>query len=462
MSKFSPKNLQAVIIRLIKEPFLIEKFYENLHPEDFVLGQQDVRKQALGRMIEVLLSYYKESSLDNLNLTSFNARLNSYADSEINDEARRQFTEMLADNELLEISANDGVLEVFMELMQRNMTVRWFADFKRQFSNHDIKNAITHGREFFEKLEQVKIKDEGDFDYREVDTLFDAEKFNPELCLATGLPELDTELCGGLEPSTLSVFASAPGTGKSQLNSHLIQNCIKQKKYVYVTIVEDRKKTFLPRVLSGICNISVKRLKTEFNQLTPEEMNRFNTAVRLMRTYVKIDFLYDSTVAEVHQRKVQWLKYCTLHNLPKPSVDIVDYSGHIACTSAGDRSHEKYLAAYTVRKNFALKNGIVAIDFAQINREGSKKMSGDGIITKDDLASSFDLSRVCDNIFTINRNDEQKAKNKAIIYMAKVRDGGTIDGCKFEVETDFDRGNYLMGNAINLSRISSSIIGAKK
>lgn len=462
MSKFSPKNLQAVIIRLIKEPFLIEKFYDNLHPEDFVLGQQDIRKQALGRMIDVLLTYYKEKSLDNLNITSFQARLNSYADSEINDEARRQFIEMLADNELMEISANDGVLEVFMEIMQRNMTLRWFSDFKRQFSNHDMKNAITHGREFFEKVEQVKIKDEADFDYREVDTLFDSEKFSPELCLATGLPELDTALCGGMEPSTLSVFVAPPAGGKGMSCSHIIQNCIKQKKYAHVTIVEDRKKTFLPRVLSGICNISITRLKTEFNQLTPDEMNRFNTAVRLMRTYIKLDFLYDSTVAEIHQRKLQWLKYCKLHNLPLPTVDILDYSGHVACTSAGDKTHDKYLAAYATRKNYALKHGIIGIDFAQVNRDGSKKAAGDGIITMDDLASAFDLARVCDNIFTINRNDDHKIQNKAIIYMAKVRDAGKVAGFKFEVPTDFDRGRYCMEDAINLSRISSSITGAKK
>lgn len=462
MSKFSPKNLQAVIVRLIKEPFLIEKFYDSLHPEDFILGQQDIRKQALGRMIEVLLTYYKEQSLDTLNVTSFQARLNSYADSEVNDETRRQFTEMLADSELMEISANDGVLEVFMEIMQRNMVLRWFSDFKRQFANNDMKNAISHGREFFEKLEQVKVKDEGDFDYREVDTLFDSEKFDPTLCLATGLSELDIELCGGFEPATLSVFAAGPGGGKSVCGSHMVQNCVKQKKYVYVTIVEDRKKTFLPRVLSGLCNISIKRLKAEFNQLTSEESERFNKAVQLMKKYVKLDFLYDSTVAEVHQRKLQWIKYCKLHGLPVPTVDIVDYSGHIACTSAGDKAHEKYLAAYATRKNFCLKHNLIGIDFAQINREGSKKMTGDDIITKNDLASSFDLARVCDNIFTINRNDEQKLKNKAIIYVAKIRDGGTIDGNKFEVDTAFDFGRYGMESAINLSRITTSITGAKK
>jgi hypothetical protein len=462
MSKFSPKNLQAVIVRLIKEPFLIEKFYDSLHPEDFILGQQDIRKQALGRMIEVLLTYYKENSLDNLNLGSFQARLNSYADSEVNDETRRQFSEMLQDDELMEISANDGILEVFMEIMQRNMTLRWFSDFKRQFSNNDMKNAITHGREFFEKLEQVKIKDEGDFDYREVDTLFDSTKFDPTLCLATGLPELDLELCGGLEPATLTVFVAPPAGGKGQACSHIIQNCIKQKKYVHVTIVEDRKKTFLPRVLSGISEISVKRLKTEFNQLTPQELLRFNKAVQLMKKYVKLDFLYDSTVSEIHQRKLQWIKYCKLHGLPVPQVDILDYSGHVAVTAAGDKTHEKYLMAYAVRKNYALKHNMIGIDFAQVNRDGSKKMTGDDIITKNDLASSFDLSRVCDNIVTINRNDDQKAKNKAIFYMAKVRDAGAIDGNKFEVETDYDYGRYLLGNAINLSRISTSIMGAKK
>jgi hypothetical protein len=104
---------------------------------------------------------------------------------------------------------------------------------------------------------------------------------------------------------------------------------------------------------------------------------------------------------------------------------------------------------------------MIGLDFAQVNRDGSKKMQGEDIITKNDLASSFDLSRVCDNIITINRNDEQKNRNKAIFYIAKIRDGGNIDGNKFEVDTDFDYGRYNLDSAVHLSRISTSISGVK-
>jgi replicative DNA helicase len=458
VEKFSLKNQQAVILRLINEPFLIEKFYDDLRPEDFSQNQQDIKKQALGRMIDVLLTYYREKSIDKLNRESFHARLNSYADSEVNDETRKMFSEMIADKDLIATSENDGILEVFMEILQRNMTIRWFQDFKRSFASYEMKGAITKGREFFERLEQVKIQDEADFDYRELASLFDEDISNsPDLCLATGLEALDTELCGGLSPSTLSVFVSAPGIGKSQLCSHLVQLCVKQKKHAYVTIVEDRKKTFLPRVLSGLCKIPNKRLKTEFSKLTEEEKIRFNKAVVDMRTYIKLDFLYDSNMSEIHRRKLEWRRYCALHNLPIPTVDFLDYSGHIACTSAGDKTHEKYLAAYTTRKNYCLKHNVIGIDFAQVNREGSKKMAGDDVITMNDLASSFDIARVCDNIITINRNDDQKMKDKAIWYIAKIRDGGVIGGNKFECTTNFDYGNYDLLNAVNLSRVTSSI-----
>lgn len=801
MEKFSLRNQQAIILRLIKEPFLIEKFYDNLRPEDFSSGQQDLKKQAVGRMIEVILSYHKEKSIDRLNVDSFKARLNSYADSEVNAETRKMFLEMTEDSDLHVIAQNDGILEVFLEILQRNMIQRWFPQFKNAFISNDTRSAIVKGKEFFEKIEQVRIQDEAEFDYREVSSLFDADDFSPDLCLATGLPDFDTELCGGLEPSTLTVFVAPPAGGKpiweetlitmsdgsrkklkdvqigdlviggktglprkvtnvfvqgeldclkiisdsgreiftapdhgfltadgwteanklrpgmslalmsyhetrspnesrkdvefrmagyfigdgcctgdsralsanvvcfdnvqtayiykcvdllgwkakegrrgriemscgvrdwlrdvglaghnshtkrvpefvfhgskrqvaefiaayfecdgtvgvkektrldvclefysvsqdllqdlqhllqilginsllrpkkgkyqekqhdswrlslasrndvarfrafvpvvgkkntilqnalayrnrfdtkyftdeivsilsfhfklpcrcitveedssfvaagfvvhnSQCCSHLVQQCVIQRKYAHVTLVEDRKKTFLPRVLSGLSRIPIRRLKKEFGLLTPEEKARFDKAVVAMRTFIKLEFLYDSSVSEIHRRKAEWLKYCQAHSLPLPAVDIVDYSGHVAMTAVGDKSYEKYLSAYTARKNYALKNEIIGIDFAQVNRAGSQKMSGEDIITKNDLASSFDIARVCDNIITINRNDDQKIKNKAVWYIAKIRDGGEIDGNKFECDTNFDYGHYDLLNAVNLSRLSHSIKGS--
>jgi len=455
--KFSHKNLQAIIMRLIREPFLIEKFFANLHSEDFVNGQQDIKKQALGRLVDVLLSYYRENNLDRLNIDSFHARLQLYADGEVNDEARNQFDEMLADNEILDSSKNDGILEVFLELIQRNMTQRWFADFKVQFARNEMSSAIVKGREFFEKLELVKIKDEVDFDYAEINELF-SEQSDPTKSLATGLPDIDNSLCGGMEPSTLTIWVAISGGGKSMTTSHCVQACIRQQKYAHVTVVEDRKKTFLPRVLSGLCGIPAKRLRKEFNTLTPEEKKQFDHAVACMKKFIKIDFLYDTSVSEVHQRKLAWRRYCQLHNLPLPEVDILDYSGHIACTANGDKTHEKYLAAYTARKNYCLKYGVIGIDFAQVNRAGAQKV--DDVITMADLASSFDLARVCDNIFTINRNDEQKQKNEAVIYIGKIRDGD-ISGNKYAVETDFDYGRYNFGFAINLSQVTPSSTGRK-
>lgn len=459
MEKFSLRNQQAVLLRLIKDPFLLEKFAEYLRPEDFTLGQQDLKKQALGRMVEVIRSYLKEKHPDRLNIDSFRARLNSYADSEVNVEARKMFEEMASDVALAETAANDGVLEVFVEILQRNMVQRWFPQFKMAFNSNDTRAAIAKGREFFDQVEQLKVQNESDFDYREIESLFDETLFDPSRCLATGLSDLDLELCGGLTPETLSVFVAPPGGGKSFSCSHLVQQCIKQRKHAHVTVVEDRKGTFLPRVLSGLCKIPQQRLKKEFNSLTEDEKDRFNKAVAAMRTYIKLDFLYDSNVADIHRRKLEWIKYCKLHGLPAPEVDILDYSGHVACTASGDKAHEKYLAAYAVRKNYCLKNSVIAIDFAQVNREGSKKTNGDDVITKNDLASSFDLSRVCDNIITINRNDQQKIQNKAIWYIAKIRDGGRIDGNRFECTTCFDYGYYDLLNAVNLSQMAQSIKG---
>src|SRR5690606_15820435 len=107
----------------------------------------------------------------------------------------------------------------------------------------------------------------------------------------------------------------------------------------------------------------------------------------------------------------------------KPLINICDYTGHIAESSSGDKTYEKMRNAFAERKNYALIHNKICFDFAQVNREGSKNQYIDKILTHNDLAGSFNLAQVCDNIISLNRTQQDRIDYTSQLHVCKARDG---------------------------------------
>ena len=104
-------------------------------------------------------------------------------------------------------------------------------------------------------------------------------------------------------------------------------------------------------------------------------------------------------------------------------VDIVDYSGHIAVKSTGDKMYEKYRNAFAERKNFCLLHNKIGFDFAQLNRSGFQKKEQGVLVSHGDLAGAYDLSQVCDNIIAFYRTADHEANHDIQLLITKVKDG---------------------------------------
>ena len=222
---------------------------------------------------------------------------------------------------------------------------------------------------------------------------------------------------------------------------HILRQSIKQKKFVHITCVEDRPKSFARRLVAALTGIEIRKLRMEFDTLTELEKKYIQNAKKLIKTYVKVEFVYGESVDSVHKRKLDYDLWRKSKGLPPVTVDIIDYTAHIASFCAGDKKHEQLLKAYAARKDFALKYNKIVFDFAQVNREGNHKMSDEKILTHGDLAGGYDLATVCDYIFSINRNARDQDMNKAKLFVSKGRDGG---GGTFSVTTDFGRARWKM------------------
>jgi hypothetical protein len=240
----------------------------------------------------------------------------------------------------------------------------------------------------------------------------------------------------------LNGFISVPNGGKSTMAHHLLVQCFKHKKYVHITCVEDRPKSFLCKLTAALTGIPVWRLRKEFNNLTSIEKAQIADAKKLMQEYMKVEFVYGQSVETIQKSKLDYDLACKAKGRPAPVVDIIDYTGHIAGRSAGDKMYEKMRVAYGARKDFALANNKIAFDFAQVNRDGTRRMNTDEILTMSDLAGSFDISQIFDNIISINRSMIDRSDHKAILHICKSRDGEA--GGQFKVRTDFSTARWHM------------------
>ena len=61
------------------------------------------------------------------------------------------------------------------------------------------------------------------------------------------------------------------------------------------------------------------------------------------------------------------------------------------------------------------------------------------------IASSFNSVFVADNIISINRSEENKLTNKAVLYVVKGREGATDQ--RYEVPTEFNKARFDFAEA---------------
>ena len=257
-----------------------------------------------------------------------------------------------------------------------------------------------------------------------------------------GCKGLDSQI-GGFEKQTLNLFISVTNGGKTMMSHHLIRQCLINRVPAFVACVEDRRDSFIRKIVACYTGIEIWRLK-KLQDLTQSERNSIVECMKLMDELIRVEFIYGESVSAIHKASSEYDLDLTLKGKINkiPVVHIVDYTGHIAGKASGDKMYEKMRAAYGERKDYALKNHKICFDFAQVNREGSKKLGDSQYLSQTDLAGAFDIAQVCDNIITINRSAQNVTNQTCVLALTKCRDGAV--GVKIQVGTDFAKARYNM------------------
>lgn len=432
IDKFGHKSMKLVLARLINEPDLVDRFKHSLHPEDFYVKEKTEVRKAYSEIISILKQKCNDGTIKSVDMRGIAAELNKYPDGDFKNTLAKVITDIR--NVPVEDYRSDHVLQVFLEGVKISEILKWFeGDFKPKINVQNASGAAKSMEDFLDKVSRLSVKHTEPFDFDSLEKLFEPkeEKIDDYLSF---FPAFDSEMENGFQKGTLSGFMAVSGGGKSMMTSQLVALCVNQKMHAHVVSVEENERTFSSRIVGAISGIPTQKLLKGYKFLNDAEKEAFRKAKEGLKEYITLEFIYDQPLSEIHRIKTEAIERRIKHEPSRMyAIDILDYSGHLATSCAGDKTHEKMLEAYKERKNFALKHHVIAFDFVQPNRDGTKKNNDSGILKSTDIAGGFDIIRVFDNLISINRGPDQVVKNEAVLYMDKIRNG-SLKGKKFNVD----------------------------
>lgn len=191
----------------------------------------------------------------------------------------------------------------------------------------------------------------------------------------------------------VTVLASRPGHGKTDLALALalrLSNCVQT---YYLTMEEDRRKLMM-RTMSKLTRINSTRLRDR--KITEEERESLNNAFALIKGHTGMIY-DDGTRMTVDDIRARVMKY-------RPRIVFIDHIGLIADTQLGRKEYERLADVTRQLKELAMETGITIVELVQLNRStdrngGAKKaalgdLRGSGTIEQDADAVVFIESEV--------------------------------------------------------------------
>lgn len=434
------------ILRIMREKQLYKRFGRYLRPENVFRSDPSGRAEAIRTLIRLIHDVYAETS--DSKITPEYVR--NILDTRIaaSGKHREEIEKLLADmfdpaGTITKCAATQGDWDYFIEYVKATIIAGQVGKAIDKYKNFKIEESVGEFKAMLSEVSRLRTAEDVELDPDDIMTLLGGTENSYILPqLSTGCAPLDICL-GAFEARTLNLFLAPTNGGKSMFVQHLIRCCIEQGLHAHIVCVEDRPESFLRRLIASLTGIPLLALKREFiRMLSPEQKLLIDAARAKIAQYLRIEFIYGQGIDYIHAKKAEYDEWCRQTGRPVPIVDIVDYTGHVARLSDGEKVHEQMRAAYGSRKDFALKYNKIAFDFAQVNREGTKKLSGSYPLSHEDLAGAFDLAQVADNIVSINRNQDEKTGDAARLYISKARDGES--GAIILVKTDFKHARWVM------------------
>lgn len=443
MNRFEFESVVAGVLNLIHNPQNIDRFVKYIDPDYFYPNDANIEAKTLRAVLRIIIAECRSGNKESI---TYEVVLNELGlkngENQIGDKYKEVFAKWRGQTSIWNKVQDSGILEIFSKYLKISQIAKISKDFSEKYQKGDIENAA---KVMQETITNVQSIDKPISDSFEGDDLLNflqtqEDRFDS---MALSLAPCFDDYIGKFQPQTLNLIIAVTNGGKSSFAHHILRKCIEQKKHVYIACTEDRKASFVYRITAALTGIPMKTLK-EINKIgmTSEQEAKIKKAAKDMQEYLKVEFIYGQTVDMIHKLALDYDMERTIQKKPVPNVHIVDYTGHIAQGSFGEKTFEKMRNAYAARKDFALKHNKICFDFAQVNRLGNKGMKEDKILDQSDLAGSYDLAQVCDNIISLNRNSLDITDGRMKFHVCKARDGEV--GYTFSVKSNLSCARFDM------------------
>jgi len=447
INKYDFNVLCAGTMRLLQNVDLLDKYSPFILTEYICYNDDSPNPKALRTIMQVLLNFRKAHNPKDISPVSFGPYLNT-STTKMKEEDRvhisNLFGRMKQDPEITNKVGNDAIFKMFLDYLKLLQIAKLSGKILENYNSGDPDSASDEMTDALNNIKQITISRAQEFNPK---TIYSRLAKPPsdfgQRMLHLGGSMFDQRL-GGFKIKTLNLFVGLTNTGKSQMAYHILRRCVETKIKAHITIVEDTEETFVERLVACLADLPIEVIKMPL-MWTDEIHNKIKLVEQQITEFIAVDFVYGQSIDVVHKRKLDYDLKCQATGQKVPIVDIVDYTGHIAGKSFGDKKFEKMISAYTTRKDFALEHNKIVFDFAQVNRDGGKKSnSGEkSVLTITELAGAFDISHVCDTIISINRNEQDERNNDTRLHICKSRNGEK--GGTFTYKVDFARARHVIG-----------------
>ena len=249
--------------------------------------------------------------------------------------------------------------------------------------------------------------------------------------IATGFPDLDKLLGGGLQRSDLAIIAARPSLGKSTLAFNIARHAAEQLARVAVFSLEMSAEQIGIRLVASEANVDSHRMRTGI--LHSEEAQREHDAIGyLSELPIYIDETPFQRIVEMRS------KITRLHNEEPIDLLIVDYIQLIAGSSG--RSENRVMDMGEISrslKSIARELDVPVLALSQLSRAPEQRLNHRPLLS--DLRESGSIEQDADVVAFIYREDKYVTRdewekrrpsdpypvNVAELIVAKHRNGPT-------------------------------------
>lgn len=437
MARFDSKFLKSALLRLMLEPHLLTKHKKFIDSSLFNVSGND---SALAKIADTLIDWGKREESEPTP-DGIWSKLNLMPDSELRTASLNLFNSMRMDEELVRLAKSDQVFGDFLKYVKCKVLITSHEQVNKNFKDGNYEGAFKSLEDGLNDIKSISVSDIQNADWDNSMEFLEDESNRPDKKFLLGIDDFD--LNSGFEPQTLNLFVAMTGGGKTMCTVHLVRQAIKQQKYIYVAVVEDRKVSFLRRLYASMTDIPLNRLKN-FHNLNPADRKKMLDAQQKLKKYVTVEFIYGQPPDFINARMKELITLRKSKGQPAYEAAVIDYLQHIAPIGSGESEHQKLSMAMARLKDFALEQNLAIFTHQQINRDGARTTTkGDGgLIGMAELSTSFQVSFVCDTIISINRTEKMKEADEALFLVLKGREGSTDK--KYIVKTRFDKAQYHM------------------